>query len=89
MRLTGREKDEPSLASPHGFRSTARSWMAHRRIDFDLAEASLAHKVGSAVSQRYNREALLELRRPIMEDWAAFLSGADADNVIALKRGAA
>ena len=49
--------------------------MAHRRVDFDFAEACLAHKVGSAVSQRYNRETLLELRRPIMEMWASFLAG--------------
>jgi integrase len=86
QRLTGREEGAPILASPQGFRSTARSWMAHRRFDFDLCEACLAHKVGSAVSQRYNREALLELRRPIIESWSRYLSGEDSANVIDIKR---
>jgi integrase len=85
QRLTGRKEGEPITASPHGFRSTARSWMAHRRVDFDLAEACLAHKVGSAVSQRYNRESLLELRRPIMEDWAKFLAGDDSADVVPIR----
>jgi integrase len=87
--LTGRQEEEPITATPHGMRSTFRSWAAFHRVDFDLAEACLAHKVGSAVSQRYNREALLELRRPIMESWSAFLSGEDSADVVSIRRGAA
>ena len=86
QRLIPRQPDQPRQASPHGFRASFRSWMAHRRFDFDLAEACLAHKVGSAVSQRYNREQLLELRRPIMDAWSKFLSGEDASNVVPLRR---
>ena len=67
-------------------RSSFRSWAAFHRKDFDLCEACLAHKVGSAVSQRYNREALLELRRPIMQEWSSFLSGEDSADVVPLRR---
>jgi hypothetical protein len=42
--------------------------------------------VGSATSQAYNRANLLNLRRPIMERWAKFLSGEDASNVVPLRR---
>ena len=67
----------------HGFRTSFRGWCAHTRVDFDLAEYCLGHKVGNSSSQPYNREDLLELRRPIMEDWgqyvAPFSSGASGD----------
>jgi integrase len=33
----------------HGFRSSARSWMADHGVAFELAEAALAHAVGNAV----------------------------------------
>ena len=72
----------------HGMRSAARSWMADQGVPFELAEACLAHQVGNAVVQAYQRSSMLERRRPIMSAWAAFLSGADADNVLSMKRAA-
>ena len=39
----------------HGFRSSARSWMADQGVAFELAEACLAHQVGNAVVQAYQR----------------------------------
>ena len=39
----------------HGFRSAARSWMADQGVAFELAEACLAHQVGNAVVQAYQR----------------------------------
>jgi integrase len=73
----------------HGFRSAARSWMADQGVAFELAEACLAHQVGNAVVQAYQRSSMLERRRPIMSAWSAFVTGADADNVVPLRRGAA
>jgi integrase len=35
----------------HGMRSAARSWMADEGVEFELAEACLAHAVGNAVVQ--------------------------------------
>ena len=79
-------------ATVHGFRSSARSWMADQGVAFELAEACLAHQVGNAVVQAYQRSSMLERRRPIMSAWAQFLSGANADKVapiVPLRRSAA
>jgi integrase len=73
----------------HGMRSTARSWMADQGVAFELAEAALAHQVGNAVVQAYQRSSMLERRRPIMSAWSAFVTGSDADNVVPLNRGVA
>ena len=65
-------------ATVHGFRASFSSWAAHRRVDHDVVEISLARDVGTAVSRRYNRETLLDHRRQLMAEWAAFLSGQPA-----------
>ncbi len=63
----------------HGFRSAARSWMADNGIEFEVAEACLAHAVGNAVVAAYQRSSMLERRRPLMQSWADYLTGnADA-----------
>jgi integrase len=69
----------------HGMRSAARSWMADNGVEFELAEACLAHVVGNSVVQAYQRSSMLERRRPLMEDWAKFLSGETGDKVVHLK----
>lgn len=63
-------------AVPHGLRSTFRDWAAER-TDYprDMAEIALAHSVGSEVEQAYRRGDMLEKRRAMMADWAAFLNG--------------
>jgi integrase len=68
----------------HGFRSAARSWMADVGTPFELAEAVLAHSVGNAVVAAYQRSNLLELRRPVLQRWADYVTGADAGNVVPL-----
>jgi integrase len=70
-RLTG------GAATVHGFRATARSFMADHGMPFDLAEAMLAHSRGSVV-EAYQRSQMIELRRPWMQKWANFLAGRDA-----------
>ena len=72
-------------ATVHGFRSSARSWMADTGVPFELAESALAHTVGNAVVQAYQRSSMFDRRRPLMEDWAKFLSGETGDNVVRLK----
>jgi len=42
-----------------------------------IAEASLAHKVGNAVEQAYARSDLLERRRVLMARWTDFVVGAE------------
>ena len=72
-------------ATVHGFRSSARSWMADVGTPFELAESALAHTVGNAVVQAYQRSSMLERRRPLMQSWANFVIGSTGDNVVALK----
>ena len=58
---------------PHGFRSSFRDWAAERtEYPAEMAELALAHEVGSAVERAYRRTDMLERRRAMMEDWAAF-----------------
>lgn len=60
---------------PHGWRSTFRDWVGDR-TDYpsELAEMALAHSVGSKVEQAYRRGDQLEKRRPMMQEWADFLT---------------
>jgi integrase len=76
-------------ATAHGFRSSFRTWcsdVAH--IPFEVAEACLSHKIGSAASRAYARSDMLERRRPVMQAWAAFLNGkTDATKVVSIGSG--
>ena len=68
----------------HGFRSSFRDWASEcTNTAHAVMELSLAHKVGSAVEQAYARSDLLTKRRRLMEQWAAYISGAKA-NVVQL-----
>jgi hypothetical protein len=59
--------------------------MADNGVEFELAEACLAHAVGNAVVQGYQRSSMLERRRPIiMQAWASFLIGEADAKVVAL-----
>ena len=42
------------------------------RPEMPVAEAALAHKVPDAVIAAYKRTTFLELRKKLMDDWAAF-----------------
>ena len=64
-------------ATVHGFRSSLRDWCAERGVPREVAEACLAHKVGSSVEQAYARTDLFDRRRAeVMDPWAAWLTGA-------------
>jgi len=71
----------------HGFRSTFRDWVAeeteHPR---DVAEMALAHKIENPVEASYRRGDLLNRRRRLMNDWAAYCSEAPPPNVLSLER---
>ncbi|MCY3590323.1 MAG: hypothetical protein OXH32_01635 [Acidobacteria bacterium] len=66
-------KDLDIDCSPHGFRSSFRSWCSDEGIDRELAEQALAHAVGSRVEQCHARSDVLERRREVMEAWGTFL----------------
>ena len=71
-------------ATVHGMRSSARSWMADNAVPFELAEACLAHAVGNAVVQAYQRSSMIERRRPIMQAWADFLTDGTAATIVSI-----
>ena len=60
----------------HGFRSTFRDWASEfANAPREVAEMSLAHKVGSKVERAYARSDLLDRRRALVERWSTFVSG--------------
>ena len=62
----------------HGFRSTFRDWASEAaNAPREVAEMSLAHKVGSDVERAYARSDLLEKRRVLMEQWSAYVSASE------------
>jgi integrase len=63
-------------ATVHGFRSCFRDWAAER-TDYspEVTEMALAHTIQNKAEAAYRRGDLLEKRRPLMDDWAAFCGG--------------
>lgn len=57
----------------HGFRSTMRQWAAEKtEFPREVAEAALAHSIGSAVERAYQRSDLFDKRRALMDTWCDF-----------------
>lgn len=57
----------------HGFRSTFRDWCAEAtNYPRELAEAALAHTLRDKVEAAYQRGDLLDKRRKLMDEWAAY-----------------
>ena len=59
--------------TPHGFRSTFRTWAAEATaFPHDVCEAALAHTQASAVIAAYQRGDLFRKRKALMDAWAEF-----------------
>ena len=61
-------------AVPHGFRSSFRDWCAAQNIDRQVAEASLAHSLGSQTETAYLRSDFMENRREVMQAWGEYVT---------------
>ena len=62
----------------HGFRSTFRDWASEEAgAPREVAEAALAHQVGSEVERAYARSDLLVKRRELMKLWQFLLARVD------------
>lgn len=71
----------------HGFRSAFRDWAAETGQPSDVAEAALAHTLGSKVQAAYQRGDLLERRRRLIADWAGFCTRPSTEGeVVPLRR---
>ncbi|ESZ56519.1 integrase [Mesorhizobium sp. L103C131B0] len=70
----------------HGFRSSFRDWVGDKtQFPREVAEAALAHEVGSAVERAYRRADAIEKRRKLMQAWEDYLTAARADNVVKMR----
>jgi integrase len=69
-----RRMNEPTTV--HGFRSSFRTWVAEKtNFPGEVAEATLAHQNRNEVERAYQRGALLEKRRKLMDSWGAYCDG--------------
>lgn len=81
--LTLLERLNLASVTVHGFRSTFRDW-ANERTHYprEVCELALAHDERTQTEAAYSRSDLLEKRRALMSDWAAYATTAPAENVI-------
>ncbi len=71
--LARQERD----ATLHGMRAAFRTWAAEAtEFPRELAEVSLAHRVGDETEQAYQRSSLLDRRRALLAEWGAFCTSA-------------
>ena len=60
---------------PHGFRSSLRTWAAEKTsLSEPAAEMLLAHTPASAVVKSYQASDFFEMRQPVMQQWADYLT---------------
>lgn len=78
-------KAEAGPFTVHGFRAAFRTWTAEQMptIPEAVAEAALAHSVPDAVVRAYLRAKFMDLRRKLLDAWAAYCSN-DSGNVVRL-----
>ena len=55
------------MAMPHGFRKSARSWLASQGCPVEVAAMCLDHELDLGADRVYQRSDLLELRRPWLQ----------------------
>jgi integrase len=68
------------LGTLHGWRSLFRDFVGDRTsLDGEIAEAALAHRLGSKTKTAYRRGDALEKRRQLMEIYAAWLTGGERE----------
>jgi integrase len=66
----------------HGFRSTFSDWCSERtNFPAEVREMALAHAVGNKVEEAYRRGDLFQKRRDLMDAWARYTEGSEAEVV--------
>lgn len=71
------------VATVHGFRSSFRDWAGDcTNAPREVAEAALAHRVGSAVELSYRRGDALAKRGRLMQQWADHCSGKNEGSIV-------
>lgn len=66
---------------PHGFRSSFDTWCAEtQNVSSQVTKAALSHTFETKVGQAYRRTDFLELRTPLMQSWANYVTGRSGNN---------
>lgn len=69
-------KDNGIEGKPHGFRTTFRTWVQdNETTSREVAETILGHITGGKTERAYARSDLFDLRRPVMQAWASYVTG--------------
>lgn len=63
----------------HGMRTSFTGWAKKNGYSKDLRDKALAHAVGTKTDQAYDREELVEERKPMMLAWADFCTALTVD----------
>ena len=58
----------------HGFRASFSTWCAENGKDPEMRERCLGHAVDTKVAACYQRSDLLERRRALIQEWAAYVT---------------
>ena len=66
----------PKVATPHGFRRSFRNHGGENEITRDIMERAMNHAVKGSEAPYYTTK-LLDLRRPVMQKWADYVSPTD------------
>jgi integrase len=64
---------------PHGFRTTASTLLNEQGFHPDWIERQLAHRERNKVRAAYNAAQYLDGRTAMMQHWADYLDGLEAD----------
>jgi integrase len=79
---------DPASGRPitaHGFRATFKTWADEvATFPHAIVELAMGHQVGSEVERAYRRTDLLDLRRKLMDAWAAYCEPGTGAAVIKL-----
>jgi len=72
-------RDDEKPWVPHGFRTSLRTWAAEKQpfIPEPVAESALSHVIPDAVIKAYNRATFLDMRRKLLDQWGAYVIGAE------------
>jgi integrase len=75
------------LITAHGFRATLKTWADEvATFPHAVVEMALGHAVGNAVERAYRRTDMLDMRRKLMDAWAAHCEPSSADEKVTLLR---
>lgn len=72
------DRQSGKRAVSHGLRSTFSDWAGENKINREVAEKQLAHKIGNASQQAYFRTQLLALRAETSDAFLEFLNNSEA-----------